>query len=793
MLVEEYSHFYSILDSFTLPFEIEKGTSEVGETKSSIYQQFEKATHTTFEDLNSPVPRKSSNAQVIHKKKLENKNEKSHRKNKTFIDKKERVRHKKTKIEKEIAQSTVEVAQIRGDLNKIEKQIAHSSSVGSILSMVQFWIGDFILKGGSSISESILPLILNKTPDSLPGLRSSHEWIKMFTDIIDIGNGYVGLIYKHKILNAAYQEIIKLKLDSSKLQPDQLARLEQLEKVIKYKQSLLPLQDLEQHVKLGKKGFSIIPFILARLGKSPIFKVFSSAASTISEGFSVALSGIQLHRASHNLRIHRKWSKDFKDWIEKQTFCIASSDDQEVDPVKHYQEIAKQMKAKITQRQNRQLKQMKTLKEKLAQKEISIDQIKAKIKDFKSPALQQFVGSLNMQEITAEILQEKLEERLGIPLCPILVKSIYETQLSLIEVKKSDILPAEEKKIRIEKLNQLIVTDLNQCCETWLDHQSEDALLNIYIEFQSILEPVIKNALIDMIKKKQKIEKNFLKVKKIQSGIRFSTETLIFGASLILTIIGLTTTPFGGAGLILLLLGIGSFVISLGLFGGGCYFAYKKNPGLTTAKLKGAFFRLMIYHSLAKIHSIHTSIRDYLKKAMQEKREKLANHIAQLPFIHRFFEHGREKDEVELKEFVAKRKGIQLDFQEKRNKSQEWHAKAVALQTELEQIAWNDFAKQAHLPVAAKPTDQIQERENASFDTLEELNRALNQVDFNLMSSETKELFEKQLGINVHLLQAEAGKNPSQFKQSLRNFFNLNDSGYLKFIGEQKFMQKKTQ
>ena len=67
---------------------------------------------------------------------------------------------------------------------------------------------------------------------------------------------------------------MKLKLDASSLQPEQLTRLEQLEKAIKYKKSLLPLQDLEQHLNLVKKGFSSIPFALTWMGELPSFRLF---------------------------------------------------------------------------------------------------------------------------------------------------------------------------------------------------------------------------------------------------------------------------------------------------------------------------------------------------------------------------------------------------------------------------------------------------------------------------------------------------------------------------------------
>lgn len=110
----------------------------------------------------------------------------------------------------------------------------------------------------------------------------------------------------------------------------------------------------------------------------------------------------------------------------KTTFFIKTLGDQESDPIKHDQEIVEQVQAKRTQRHERQLQHIQTLKEKLAQKEISIDLIKAKIKDFKISGLQKFVENLNKQGISAEVFQARLEEKLEISLSSKLVNSIHE-------------------------------------------------------------------------------------------------------------------------------------------------------------------------------------------------------------------------------------------------------------------------------------------------------------------------------------------------------------------------------
>ena len=67
------------------------------------------------------------------------------------------------------------------------------------------------------------------------------------------------------------------------------------------------------------------------------------------------------------------------------------------------------------------------------------------------------------------------------------------------------------------------------------------------------------------------------------------------------------------------------------------------------------------------------------------------------------------------------------------------------------------------------------------------MNQAINQVDFNLLNPDTKELIEKQLGINIAALQMQIQRDPSAFKQLLHDFFSLDDIGFVKFVGEQRF------
>ena len=55
-----------------------------------------------------------------------------------------------------------------------------------------------------------------------------------------------------------------------------------------------------------------------------------------------------------------------------------------------------------------------------------------------------------------------------------------------------------------------------------------------------------------------------------------------------------------------------------------------------------------------------------------------------------------------------------------------------------------------------------------------------------MLSPETKQLLEKNLGIPVKALETEIKKNPSAVKEMVREFFNMNEEAFVKFVGQQR-------
>jgi hypothetical protein len=678
---------------------------------------------------------------------------------------------------------------IQQSFHSLKQKAENSSSTETMLTIVQLWVADFVMKGVAKTAHSGVPFFLGNSSVSLPILGPVTESIKCGTNTFDIGISLLAFIYQNKILKEAEQELFRLKSMSYTLTPDQLRRLEQLEKIIKYEKSLLNSQECEQHIRLIRNAFSYFTFVFSWLETTHLLTSLTAGSEALIGGFNAALYGIYFYRAHKNLQAHRQWSKDFKAWIKDKTSFVdlESHSDCHTDP--SIQASAQHIIEKRAERNAKPLSKIQLLKDKIAQKEISTEHIQARVKDIKHSGLQRFVEFLGLEEKKPEMCLEKfqkaLEEKLGkVSLDSTIVGSLHTAYLKLKELNASKPL-SPEKQIEIEKNREGISQLLDRCCEEWMKAQDEDTLLATYVDYQSVLDPTIKNSLIDMVRKKHQIEKNFLKVKRVNFGVRFSVGTIICGVALTLAIIGLVATPVGAAALILTALTIGSIAVSFTLLGRGYYCAYRKKPGLTAATLKGAYFRLYAYYALAQIDSAEESIEQALKSTWQKKRNQLATVIDRLPLIHRLFSRKEKKSEA----IPTLSTTIETDFQESLSKFKHWKAKAVALENELEKLTWKDFAKQANLQVAlksAKPSATSQD-----FDTLEALNDALNHVNFDLMSSDTKELLEMQLGIDVKFLQKEIEKDPLLVKKLLLNFFNLDDVAFVKFIGEQRFIEPK--
>lgn len=746
------------------PTSISKENTSINSNSSSpVFQQFQEAF--TPSPIQTSEKKSLKNTQVIHKEKEESGSE----------------------IDPQVDKMINEFVYLEDDLKNIKDKAEDVSSTEATLSIVQYWVADFV-KGGSVASQSGLPFVLQTKADTLPALDPVTESIKLATDVVDIGTGFVAVIHQRNMFKAAREEISKLKRNSDTLDPAQLARLKKLEKSIKQAENRLPLQAKEQMIRVGRNLLSYTTFVLSWIRDIPGIQSISAAAYAFIGGFNAALFAFGFYRAHQDLEAHRSWSKDFKEWVKKHTLSISQPNITTSGEIELVELASTKILEKRMERRNKAVEQINLLKNKLASQELKIETVHDRIKNFKRSGLQRFIENLDLKKMDVKQFEDKLKEKLGIPLETALPQSqsIYEAALQLKEIQSKD-LSSEEKQAALDEAQNSIANDLNACCEKWIESQSEDALLSAYVDYQSVLDPTVKNSLIEMVQKKLKIEKVFFKFKKFQMGTQLSVSTIIFGIALTLAIIGLATTPVGAGAVILALLAISAMAVSFGLMGRGYYLSHQEKPALTAAILKGTYFKLYSYYALAKIHSLSERITNSIQKSKYAKR--LANFVDQSPVIHQFFAHQVKEDSIEMQDFAAIKANHEKDKQEVKSKSQKWKDRATALENELEELTWRDFAKKADLKVASKSPADLGKAHYLSFDTLEVLNEAINQADFDLLSPNTKELIETQIGIDIQALRVEIQKDPSTFKRLLRTFFNLDDVAFAKFVGEQRLRE----
>lgn len=693
----------------------------------------------------------------------------------------------KTQLGKEIKQEVTNAENTAHNLKLLQETAEKSSTTFTVASFVQYWIADVVLKGGALAAQAGIPFLLETPTDSVHGLIPATEFIKFVTDVIDFGTGIVSTLHKEELLATAKVELNNLRTRTPPLEPDQLARLEKLEKIIQYESSLMAVESTEQKIRSVKNFFSYLTFLTSWAGNNPLAQSVSSGANTLMMGVNAALFGLFFYRAHKNLKTHREWSRDFKAWMKDQTLFVDKT-------VSQIPELLTETKKKIgqllTKRSKRHDLQLQNIKERLQKKEVTIDSIQTKIIAIKQPVLQKFLHDLHIEDTTPETFQKRLEEKLGAKLDLATANALRNTSLNLREIRQSTSLSTQNKKEEMEKIKGQILDLEKKCLQTWIDQQSEDSLLSSYIDYHSVLDPTIKQSLAEMVKKKHKIEKSFLKMKKTQAGLNFTAATIIFGVALALAIIALVANPIGAAALIITCLTIGSVLLSLGLTGAGFYQAYRLKPGITAATLKGAYVRLYYYYARGALSSLKEKIGNYIKVTWQQKRDRLATFIDKLPLISRLSSKKQKHPEVELQDSALLKESkekAEADFQQSRTKSQEWALRAETLKNELEEIAWKDFAEKAQLQVASDQKDVAQEEQ--PFDTLETLSHALANCDVSLLSPETKELIEKQLGVDINSLQYEIKKNPLAIKQMLREFFNMNEAAFVQFVGQQQFIK----
>ncbi len=351
-------------------------------------------------------------------------------------------------------------------------------------------------------------------------------------------------------------------------------------------------------------------------------------------------------------------------------------------------------------------------------------------------------------------------------------KTIVEKKLLLLKPHFLTMEP-KIKELKRASFKQSNPTASKKQFQTWYKKQSQDDLLRFYIDHQETIESTTKNALKEMVSKKYEIETKFINFKLTRSSLAFSLATISLTVGCTLAVIGLLTSPVGGAGLILLILSIGSIATSFGISGAGLYQAYREKPEATGAFFKGIQLKIL-----------WTQLQQAIQNYFHQSKEKKLVEVAKI--LHNLQQSTMQKEEPKYQEAFIAYKKAKTDFEQSQERVQKWNQKLQHLQNGLAKKHWHDFARQASL----KSSESLE-----SFDTLRAFNEALQACDLRLLSDETKTLLKMQLGLDLETLQAEVKKsaenNPETIKNALQKFFILDDAGLISFIEAQQDLIKK--
>lgn len=691
--------------------------------------------------------------------------------------------------------TSLDTLEVSANLQIGEDNVQFAPQAKTLFKVAQNWVADCTLRAGSNSMQASLPYLLQFLFDGewQSGVDRATDLIHANTAILDTTAGVAILLLKNHFLNAAQEKVEELKKQSSLLEPDQAARLRQLEGVIHHERQVLSSQMVEQGFRGVKNGLSIATFILAKLPSLNFYTHLEILFKGLAGLVSVGLAGFLFYHASKDDKTHIEWAQDFQAWqknhainqpeplTNKQETARSAEQIQELEETRH------QLIAKRSQRQQEHLVRAKRLTKRVLHDDKLLTKLKERVKSFQRASLQEYLNQVNWSTVSLLDLKSQLEAKMEIHLEEEQVIRLYQAYTDLERLKQpATPLSPEEQQEALSEVKTRIVAHLDDYLKPWIELQPLAALVEHDVDHHAILNPVIKESLTQMIHKKQEIEGSLLKFKFFQHGIQFSAATVFTGITLTLAIIALATNPVGAAGLILLGVSIASFVITSALVSASFYYAYRKKPRITAANMKGAYGVLAYYQLRSKLAHLREKIENYLKSVWQHKRDQIAQLIHRRPLL----AHEEQMTAITALDDVSVQ-SIQQNFQENVSRAKKWEDKAFVLQKALEEAKWADFAEKAELIHTPQEEEHHPDfLEKGPLDTLETFNELLNQCDLSLLSTDVQELIEKQLGIPLAILQTEIEQNSFAVKKLLRNFFNLDDSAFINFIGRQRYLEK---
>lgn len=603
---------------------------------------------------------------------------------------------------------------------------------------------------------------------------------------LDSGAQGLSLICKTKILEKSKALLKELKAkytqDASQknliVQPEQKTKQEKIRKTIQEWELQIGLEEetlIEERLQFrwntASNMFWWFSIPLTYLPKEYIVNslhLAKGAISWLSSGLEIIVLGIEAKQTSKAFHEFNQGTEAYKKWLdqhEPKFKILEEGPAQRIDFIDTSQELLAKRQAII--------------KKKILQLEPHFPSLESKIYDLKKTAF-----TKNMQQLLWQTLQtphcppQKIEEQFhawGV-FDPNRAEQNQQLLIAFEQFKNTKPLKTTEENSSISESQQNFINQLHQWMnhpkamdqqfQHWFQTQDKETLVRFYIDHQETLEHITKNALKQMIDQKYILESHFQNLKMRSSQIYLSVAAITLILNITMTVLGLLSIPLGGVGFLLLILFNGSFIVNLGLLGAHSYQIRQYRPHST--KLMTCFFQAKMVWMKLK-----TSIQTY---SQQTKAKKFIEVAKILHTLHSASRADKNKN-VEYQKALKSYKKAKLDFEQSREKIEDWNRKLKEFEIRIAKERWKDFTQYASLKISDH---------SAAFDTLRAFQEAIQASDLSLLSLETKDLLEKQLGINLETLQAQIQQDPEGIKKTLQEFFILDDAGLVNFIRTQQ-------
>lgn len=631
----------------------------------------------------------------------------------------------------------------------------------------------YMVRDGVDFLDSVLPPAIRDkyfTP-FLEEFGALGQSSIVFLSVLDFGTAGIAAIYKGKILNQTRQLLEKIKQETASLSAQDLKKLKKWEVSLKLAEKAFE----EEKIGLAIGGtFSVL--LVSALTLSQIPKTLFAAVESVASGVSwttsvlwVAVLELYVKNAKEKSQQLSDWSETFQKWqkqhqptfeeakIGKETFIRFRVDQPQklpqpfVSDEEHAQAFFELIhKAKTLEQARDQLKDFGIeLNANLTTKE---DLLAHAMTDL--TLIDSYIGfqrTLEKLDTTIRISRDLLEKR----------KAIVQKKILLLKPRFQALEPA------IKELHRTLFQN-KAGFEAWYTSQTPETLLQTYVDHQETLEHTTKNALQEMVVHKHEIEGRFLDFKVAKYRIHLNWNLISLITSVVLAIIGASTIPFGGVGLILLFLSVGSFAVTTGIIGAGFYQSHREKPMTTNLLFQGIQAKMLWAN-------LNQAVYKYQHLAKEKKLIESMHLLLTLP---------TDIKSVDYQNAVIKLRQSEIDFLKSQQQVEIWSKHAKQLEEKLNQAKWQDFAHQAHLQLSQATEPNAHSA--AHFDTLRAFHEAFQSCDLQLLSPETKALLEVELGLDLEALQSQVKQDPEAIKKALQKFFNLDDGGLLSFIDYQK-------